>query len=282
MADSLLRDQVRHALKQLHVNPQRLMGQNFLCDSGVVQRIAAVRPLGKDDRLLEVGPGLGALTEELAASGAMVTGLELDDDLAAYLKAKFVLNENVEILHEDALAFDYASLYSGQPFRVYANVPYSITTPLLRKLLQHGGNWQSLTLMLQKEAALRIVSGHGRSNGPLTILADYYGDCRLLFDVAADCFWPQPKVNSAVIDIVRRASPPVDGDICAIMKLVEAGFTERRKLLLNSLAAASGYAKDYWRQALTECGLPDQVRAEQLTLNDFARLNMWHDNNKVQ
>lgn len=280
MADRSLRDQVRHWLKQLHVHPQRLMGQNFLCDSGVVKRIAAVRPLTKDDILLEVGPGLGALTEELAMSGAKITGLELDDDLAAFLKAKFILNESVEILHEDALAFDFTAFNSGQPFRVYANVPYSITTPLLRKLLQHGGNWLSLTLMLQKEAALRIVSGHGRSNGPLTILADYYGDCRVLFDVAADCFWPQPQVNSAVIDIARRAAPPVDGDICNIMKLVEAGFAERRKLLLNSLAAVIGFSKDFWRQALEECGLPDKVRAEQLTLKDFARLNEWHETNK--
>lgn len=281
MADRLLRDQVRRSLKQLHVNPQRLMGQNFLCDAGVVKRIAAVRPLTKNDRLLEVGPGLGALTEELAMSGARITGLELDDDLAAYLKAKFVLNENVEILHGDALAFDYTSFACKQPFRVYANVPYSITTPLMKKLLLHGGAWQSLTLMLQKEAALRIVNGHGRSNGPLTILADYYGICRLLFDVPADCFWPQPKVNSAVIDIERRTAPPVDGDICAIMKLVEAGFAERRKLLLNSFAAASGCSKDYWRQALAECGLPDTLRAEQLTLDDFARLSVWHDKNKA-
>ena len=281
MADRYLRDQVRHSLKQLHVNPQRLMGQNFLCDSGVVKRIAAVRPLTKEDRLLEIGPGLGALTEELAMSGAGVTGLELDDDLAAYLKAKFVLSENVEILHEDALAFDYTSFNTGQPFRVYANVPYSITTPLVRRLLLQGGNWQSLTLMLQKEAALRIVSGQGRSNGPLTILAGYYGDCHVLFDVAPDCFWPQPQVCSAVIDIVRRAAPPVEGDVRAIMKLVEAGFAERRKLLLNSLSAVTGCPKVYWQQALAECGLPDKVRAEQLTLEDFSRLSLWHEKNRV-
>lgn len=281
MADRFLRDQVRHSLKQLRVNPQRMMGQNFLCDSGVVKRIAAVRPLTKEERLLEIGPGLGALTEELTKSGARITGLELDDDLAAYLKAKFVLNDNVEILHEDALAFDFASFDSGQPFRVYANVPYSITTPLVKRLLQQGGNWQSLTLMLQKEAALRIVSGHGRSNGPLTMLADYYGECRLLFDVSADYFWPQPKVNSAVIDIVRRAEPPVEGDIGAIMKLVQAGFAERRKLLLNSLAAATGCPRDYWQQALAECGLPDKVRAEQLNLEDFAKLNVWHAKNNL-
>ena len=139
MADRYLRDQVRHSLKQLRVNPQRLMGQNFLCDSTVVKRIAVVRPLSKEERLLEIGPGLGALTEELAKSGAWITGLELDDDLAAYLKAKFVLSDNVEILHEDALAFDYTS-FTSEPFRIYANVPYSITTPLVRRLLRQGGN----------------------------------------------------------------------------------------------------------------------------------------------
>lgn len=281
MADRYLRDQVRQSLKMLHVNPQRLMGQNFLCDSGVVRRIAAVRPLTEDEHLLEIGPGLGALTAELAESGARITGVELDDDLAAYLKAKFVLCENVEISHEDALAFDYISFNANQPYRVYANVPYSITTPLVRRLLLQGGNWQSLTLMLQKEAALRIVSGHGRSNGPLTVLADYFGDCRMLFDVPADCFWPQPKVNSAVIDIIRRPQPPVDGDICTIMKLVEAGFAERRKLMLNSLTAVTGYTKDYWQQALSECVLPDTVRAEQLTLEDFSRLSLWHERNRA-
>ena len=267
-------------MKQLHASPQRLLGQNFLCDGSVIKRIIEAHPLGIEDRLLEIGPGLGALTEALAASEAQITGLELDDDLAAYLQAKFILCENVSILHADALDFDYTGFSAGQPYRLYANVPYYITTPLLKKLLTRGGNWASLTLMLQKEAAMRVVSGKDRSNGPLTMLVEYYGESRMLFDVPATCFFPQPKVNSAVIDIERRKQPPVAGDISDIMRLVEAGFAERRKLLVNSLSAVTGRPKDYWRQALTECGLSDSVRAEQLRLSDFACLNAWYLDNR--
>ena len=280
MKERSLHDQVRDTLKQLHFTPQRLLGQNFLCDSDVVKRIAAVRPLGEGDRLLEIGPGLGVLTEVLADTGASVTGLELDDDLAAYLQAKFILKENVSIVRTDALKFDCGSFAEGQAFRVYANVPYSITTPLLKKLFTQGGNWRSLTLMLQKEAALRVVEGRGRSNGPLTMLAHYYGECRLLFDVPPASFWPPPQVNSAVIDIKRREQPPVAGDIDSIMSLVEAGFKERRKLLLNSLSAVTGYDRDYWQQGLAACGLDTGIRAEQLSLSDFARLDFWHNYKK--
>ena len=280
MTDYSLRDQVRSTLKQLNASPQKLMGQNFLCDRTVVERIAGMRPLDENDRLLEIGSGLGALTEALSVTGANITGLELDDDLSAYLQAKFILSENVTILHEDALDFDFVSFSTEHPYRLYANVPYNITTPLLKKLFTQGGNWLSLTLMLQKEAAQRVVCGHNRSNGPLTMLAAYYGTSRMLFDVAPSCFWPEPQVTSAVIDIERRAIPPVEGEIKEIMRLVEAGFAERRKLLVNSLSAVTGCSKEYWRQALAECGLPDMTRAEQLSLDDFARLNYWHNNNQ--
>ena len=280
MPDYSLRDQVRATLKQLHTSPQRLLGQNFLCDASVIKQIADIHTLGKEDRLLEIGPGLGALTEALAASGAQITGLELDDDLAAYLQAKFILNEDVSILHADALDFDYSGFSTDSSYRLYANVPYCITTPLLKKLLTQGGDCSSMTLMLQKEAAMRVVSGKDRSNGPLTMLVEYYGESRMLFDVPATCFFPQPKVNSAVIDIERRKLPPVTGDISDIMRLVEAGFAERRKLLVNSLSAGLREPKEFWRQALAECGLPEKVRAEQLGLYDFARLNDWRNNHK--
>ena len=280
MKNNSRQDQVRLILKQLHLTPQRLMGQNFLCDSWVVERISSVHKLDETDAVLEIGPGLGALTEKLAESKAMLTGLELDDDLAAYLQAKFVLHNNVSIVHTDALDFDYTAFNAGRPFRLYANVPYSITTPLLKKLLTSGGSWQSLTLMLQKEAALRVVKGRGRSNGPLTMLAQYYGECSLLFDVPPDSFWPQPQVNSAVIDIRRRTQPPVEGNIDEIMRLVEAGFSERRKLLVNSLSAVTGFDRDHWQQGLRANGLPETVRAEQLSLSDFAALTAWHNNNK--
>lgn len=276
MAETSLRDQVRATLKQLHTAPRRLMGQNFLCDPTVVERMAGLRPLDAGERLLEIGPGLGVLTQVLAATGADLTALELDGDLAAFLQAKFILSENVSLLHRDALEFDYEE-FGAEPYRLYANLPYSITTPLLKKLFTQGGSWLSLTLMLQKEAALRVISGRGRSNGPLTMLADYYGEGQLLFEVPPESFWPQPQVNSAVIDIRRRAQPPVKGDIRSIMKLVEAGFANRRKLLLNSLATVTGGSKEQWRQALADCGLGETVRAEQLTLADFARLNDWYE-----
>lgn len=271
-----MRDQVRATLRQLRVTPQRLRGQNFLCDAAIPRRIAAVHEADPSIPLLEIGPGLGALTAVLAESGVSLTALELEADFAAYLQAAFVRREQVRIIKTDALDFDYAGFNQGRPYRLYANVPYSITTPLLKRLLNQGGNWLSLTLMLQKEAAQRIVSGQGRANGPLTMLAQYHGCCRLMFDVPAGSFWPVPAVNSTVIDIQRREQPPVAGDIREIMGLVEAGFAERRKLLLNSLAAVSGQGREHWRAVLAACGLPETVRAEQMNLEDFARLLAEH------
>ena len=182
---------------------------------------------------------------------------------------------HVRVVQADALRFAYDSLYADG-YALFANMPYHITTPLLKRLLCDGGAWRSMVLMMQKEAAHRICLGQGRDNGPLSLLAAYYGVCELCFDLPPAAFYPPPAVTSTVIRITRHATPPVPGNIAAIMRIVEAGFAERRKLLANSLAASPlPGGKDDWLAALAACGLPADCRAESLSLTDFAALARW-------
>ena len=271
------RGQVIAQLKELHIKPQRLRGQNFLIDPSVLDHIVSSADLSAEDTVLEIGPGLGALTRLLTEKAGSLTVLEIEEAFVLSLQRAFAGQNHVDVKHMDALQFDYTCFAEGQPYRLFANVPYHITTPLLQKLLWEGGAWQDMTLMLQKEAALRIYRGKGRENGPLTLLASYFAACELLFFVPPVAFYPPPAVQSAVIRITRRGTPPVEGDIHAIMALAEAGFAERRKVLRNSLAASKmGGDKAYWQAGLSACGLAAECRAEELSLADFAALTAWH------
>lgn len=276
------RDRSQSLLRSLNLRPHALRGQNFLVDEGIIRRILALDSFGPGDRVLEVGPGLGALTRPLARTVGSLTALEVEPALAALLAKEFNGQPHIQIVNIDALAFDYAA-FGREEYCVCANLPYSITTPLLKKLLLNGGSWRSLTLMLQWEAARRICQGQGRANGPLPLLAEYCAERELCFPVERECFSPAPAVRSAVIRLRRRQSPPVAGDIHAILALAEAGFAGRRKTLVNSLSSARPQlSREFWQQGLTELGLPLNVRAEELGLPDFAALAAWQQANSAE
>lgn len=268
------REQLIAELRELGIRPSRERGQNFLLDESVLAQIMAASPPDAQAPALEIGPGLGALSGLLAERCAELTMIELEAAFAARLQNMYAAAPQVCVIHSDALAFDYQSWSHTRPgYQLYGNIPYNITTPLLRKLLLHGGKWSKLTLLLQKQAALRLSRGRGRENGPLTLLVDYYAETQLCFTVPPQAFYPAPAVESALLLLIRRSTPPITPPIDRLLPLMEAAFAERRKLLVNSLPVyAQSLDKQSCRELLTDCGLDPLSRPEELGLSDFARL----------
>lgn len=263
-------------LRHLHAKANKLRGQNFLQDETVIRRIVEAAEIEAGQYVLEIGPGLGALTRHLAEKPIELTAVEIEPEFALRLKAEFINQPRVQIVQQDAREFDYATFADGKPYKLLGNLPYNITTPLVKLFLNAGGNWQCMVLLLQKEAAVRIAQGRGRSNSPLTILAEYYAESTVCFDVPPHCFVPAPAVTSAVLKLQRRTQPPVAEDIDQIMQLAEAGFANRRKTLLNSLSSSAlGQGREFWQQAMQECGIAENSRAEDLHLNEYAALSAW-------
>lgn len=254
------------------------MGQNFLIADWVPQDIADAAGLDKDCAVLEIGPGIGPLTVQLARRAGKVAAIELDRALLPILAETLAECPNVEIIPGDVMKLDLAALaeerFPGLPVSVCANLPYNITTPVITKLLE-AGCFRCVTVMIQREVAKRVCAAPGDSDcGAFSLFCQYHADCELLFEVPPDCFLPAPKVTSAVVRLTPRAVPPVEGDREAIFAVVKAAFAQRRKTLLNGLSAAYGsrFSKDELRQIILECGLPETVRGERLGLKEFAAL----------
>ena len=252
------------------------MGQNFLIADWVPHDIAEAAQL--TCAVLEIGPGIGPLTQQLARRARKVVAIELDSSLLPILDETLAGYTNVEIVSGDVMKLDLSGIISDKlsPFTVKAcaNLPYNITTPVITKLLEAGG-FQSITVMIQREVARRICAAPGDSDcGAFSLFCQYYADCELLFEVPPDCFLPAPKVTSAVVRLTPRAVPPVAGNRDAIFAVVKAAFAQRRKTLLNALAAAYGsrFSKEQLRQIVLECGLPETVRGERLSLEQFSLL----------
>ena len=228
--------------------------------------------------MLEIGPGIGPLTRELSARAGRVAAVELDKALLPILAETLADCPNVEIIPGDVMKLDLAELigsrFTGFTVKVCANLPYNITTPVITKLLE-ADRFRSITLMIQREVARRICAAPGTSDcGAFSLFCQYYAQCELLFEVPPDCFLPAPKVTSAVVQLIPRAVPPVEGSPDAIFAVVKAAFAQRRKTLLNGLSAAYGsqFSKDRLRQIMADCGLPENVRGEQLGLEQFSAL----------
>ena len=254
------------------------MGQNFLIADWVPHDIAEAAQLDQNCAVLEIGPGIGPLTQQLARRARKVVAIELDSSLLPILDETLAGYTNVEIVSGDVMKLDLSGIISDKlsPFTVNAcaNLPYNITTPVITKLLEAGG-FQSITVMIQREVARRICAAPGDSDcGAFSLFCQYYADCELLFEVPPDCFLPAPKVTSAVVRLTPRAVPPVAGNRDAIFAVVKAAFAQRRKTLLNALAAAYGsrFSKEQLRQIVLECGLPETVRGERLSLEQFSLL----------
>ena len=257
----------------------RSRGQNFLVASWVPRRTAEASGAGPGTGVLEIGPGIGPLTEQLALRADRVVSVELDRSLLPILAETLAACPNAEIVPGDVLKTDLAALcrdrMPGLRTVACANLPYNITTPAITALLQ-AGCFETVTVMIQREVALRICAAPGTPEyGAFTVLCRYYADSELLYDVPPSCFYPAPKVTSSVIRMDLRLAPPVpveDPDL--FFRVVRAAFGQRRKTLLNALAAGLGQTADkaVLREALRSAGLDGSVRGERLSLEDFARL----------
>ncbi len=255
------------------------MGQNFLIADWVPRDIADAAELDENCAVLEIGPGIGSLTHQLARQAGRVATIELDTSLLPILRETLGDCSNVEIIPGDVMKLDLSAIlsekFSGFTIKACANLPYNITTPVLTRLLETGC-FQSITVMIQKEVAKRICAAPGDPDcGAFSLFCQYHAQCRLLFEVPPSCFFPAPKVTSAVIQMIPHAEPPVQGDREAIFAVVKAAFAQRRKTLLNALSAAYGscFSKEELRQIILDCGLSETVRGERLGLEQFAALS---------
>ena len=250
---------------------QKRFGQNFLIDTHVLERIIEASEITKDDFVLEIGPGIGTMTQYLAEAAREVTAVEIDDALIP----------NVTVLHGDILKTDIRKIADeknqGRPIKVVANLPYYITTPIIMGLFESHVPVDSITVMVQKEVADRMQTGPGSKDyGALSLAVQYYAEPKIVANVPPNCFMPRPKVGSAVIRLTRHQNPPVTTlDEKLMFRLIRASFNQRRKTLSNSLKNSQElpYSKEEVEAAIKECGLPLNIRGEALTLEQFARLS---------
>lgn len=270
-------DSIRELLGRHGFHFSKSMGQNFLIDPQVPQDIAAASGADAGCGVLEIGPGIGPLTAELAQRAGKVVSVELDRSLLPVLAETMAPYPNVEIVPGDVLKLDLSALaaekFQGLRPMVCANLPYNITTPVLTKLAQTPC-FGTVTVLIQKEVAQRLSAPQGSSDGgAFSLFLQYYMETELLFDVPREKFLPAPKVTSAVLRCVRRPRPAVEvADEAFFFQVVKGAFLLRRKTLANSLAAALPFDKEAIQSAMADCGLPAGVRGERLTLGDFAAL----------
>ena len=253
------------------------MGQNFLTAAWVPQQIAAESGITAADGALEIGPGVGCLTAELAKTAGRVTAVELDERLRGVLGETLADFDNVSVVFADALKADLpaicAETLGERPWKVCANLPYNVTTPLITAFLE-AGCFESVTVMIQKEVAQRLCAAPGTGEyGAFSVLVQWYAEPKLLFDVPPHCFVPQPKVDSAVLRLDRRSEPPVTLlDEEMFFRCVKAGFGQRRKTLSNALMGVEQITKQIVGDSLAGAGIDPVRRAETLDLEEFARL----------
>jgi 16S rRNA (adenine1518-N6/adenine1519-N6)-dimethyltransferase len=268
----------KEVLRARRFQPRRALGQNFLHDRELLDRIVAMSETAPGDRVLEIGAGAGTLTRALCRAGARVTALEVDRALEPVLSETLRAAGDITLLFDDILRTDLHELHrahmDGGPFRVVANLPYYITTPILMKLLESGLPIISLTVMVQKEVAERICAQPGgRDYGVLSVMAQYYTLPLLVATVPASAFDPSPRVDSAIVHMTARECPPVDVPSAqAFRRVVRAAFSQRRKQIANSLASGLGVTREQARQLLAASDIDPGARAETLTLAQFAAL----------
>ncbi len=268
-------------LKKYNFNFQKKFGQNFLIDTRVLEKIVHTAGITKHDFVLEIGPGIGTMTQYLCECARAVTAVEIDKNLIPILADTLSAYENVEIMHDDILKVDINSLIreknQGKPVKVVANLPYYITTPIIMGLFESHVLIDSVTIMVQKEVAERMQAGPGSKDyGALSLAVQYYARPEITANVPPNCFMPRPNVGSAVIRLTRHKETPVQiSDEKLMFALIRASFNQRRKTLVNGLNNAAGipYTKQQTAEALEKMGLPSNVRGETLTLQQFAKLS---------
>ncbi len=270
---------IRALLERHGFRFSRSMGQNFLIRSWVPEKIAESAGIDRETGVLEIGPGIGCLTKQLADRAGKVLSVELDRSLEPVLEETLSGCGNVEILFGDVLKQDLRALaaerLAGLRPVVCANLPYNITSPVISALLK-AGCFESLTLMVQKEPARRICASAGEADySAFSIFVQWHAAASLLFDVPADCFLPQPKVTSSVIRLERRAQPPYPvADEALLFRVVRAAFAQRRKTLVNALAASFGeLGKQELAECVAACGAEEKVRGEELSIREYCLIS---------
>ena len=260
---------------------QKKFGQNFLIDTHVVDKIIRSAGLTKDDMVLEIGPGIGSLTQHLAENAGKVVAVEIDKNLIPILKETLADYDNITIINEDILKVDINALAEeyngGKPIKVVANLPYYITTPIIMGLFESHVPIESITVMVQKEVADRMQVGPGTKDyGALSLAVQYYAKPEIVANVPPNCFIPRPNVGSAVIRLTRFKEPPVEvNDEALMFKLIRASFNQRRKTLVNGLTNSSelSFSKEKITDAIISLGWQATIRGESLTLEEFAKLS---------
>ena len=268
-------------LDKYHFVFQKKYGQNFLIDTGVLEKIIREAGVTKDDFVLEIGPGIGTMTQYLCESAREVAAVEIDKALIPILKDTLSPYDNVTVINEDILKVDINRLAQekngGRPIKVVANLPYYITTPIIMGLFESHVPIDSITIMVQKEVADRMKTGPGSKDyGALSLAVQYYADPQIVANVPPNCFMPRPKVGSAVIRLKRHAQPVVNvSDEKLMFRLIRASFNQRRKTLANGLKNAPDIPleKEEIEAVITELGKPLTIRGEALTLEEFAALS---------
>ncbi len=268
-------------IKKYDFSFQKKFGQNFLIDGRVLERIIDESGITEDDFVLEIGPGIGTLTQYLCEAAREVVAVEIDRMLIPILGETLGEYDNVSVINEDILKVDIAALSeeknSGRPIKVVANLPYYITTPIIMQLFESGVPLESITIMVQKEVAERIQAHPGKKDyGALSLAVQYYADAQIVANVPPNCFMPRPKVGSAVIRLTRHSIPPVKvKDEKFMFRIIRDSFNQRRKTLVNGLynAGGTGLTKEELAECIIQLGEKETVRGEALSLEQFALLS---------
>lgn len=268
-------------IEKYHFSFQKKFGQNFLVDSSILDRIIESAQITKEDCVLEIGPGIGTMTQRLAEEAGAVVAVEIDKNLLPVLEDTLSAYENVTVINADILKLDLNRIVKehngGRPVKVVANLPYYITTPIIMALFEKKVPLHSVTIMVQKEVADRMRVGPGTKDyGALSLAVQYYAKPEIVTKVPAGCFMPKPNVDSAVIRLTRYEKPPVKvEDEAWLFAVIRASFNQRRKTLANGLANAGypGIGRRQVEEVLSAMGLAAAVRGETLTLEQFAELS---------
>ncbi len=277
MKDRYLADNTRAVMERYNFTASKRFGQNFIKDRSVLEDIVTASGISKEDIVLEIGPGIGVLTEFLAEAAGRVYAVEVDRGLIPVLQDTLKDYKNVELINEDIMKTDIAALTGGESFRVVANLPYYITTPIVMSLLESGLHCRSLTVMVQKEVGERMTASPGTKDyGALTLAVGYRTKAAIVRKVPAGCFIPAPKVDSVVVHMDVFEEPPLKaGDEKLLFTVIRGAFNQRRKTLLNALSGHRelGLSRDIIREAIEKNGEKPAVRGEELSIEQFIRLS---------
>lgn len=269
---------VKEILAKYGFEFSKSLGQNFLIDGNIVRKIVEKANIGPEDYVLEIGPGIGTLTEELALKAKKVVAIELDKDLLPILDETLSQYENVEIIHGDVLKVDLKKIIEekldNKRVKLVANLPYYVTTPIITKLLESDLNLDSIIVMVQKEVAERMgAKAGGKEYGSLSVFVSFFSQAEIIINVPKTVFMPQPKVDSAVIKLdIKKELPDIDRD--KFFKVVKAAFSKRRKTLLNALSSYGfNIDKETIKETLEKLNIKPEIRAENLSVEDFIKIS---------